>query len=371
MKNTNAFETTRAELAAGIQLAKCRQCGCMEDTLQNLSALLPSTGKKQAQYLARALEGWTKEMEPVRYTCLGCAHCYPAVAQNAFTSAFPGIDHMLSLSCDFKLNDTGWPPVVGEYLVMDRTAAVAVSTLASAELVESLARRKPKGLAIAGKTETENIGIDKIVKNVITNPSVQHLIVAGVDSQGHQSGRTLLALAQNGIDSTGRVIGSPGKRPILRNVTAEEVRAFQLQVQVVDMIGCVDPEEIGAQVETLATIPEEPNCCYGCTLEAPVVSVSTTPTIIASEPEQPVKMDKAGYFVIVPVEERDVINVEHYAYDNKLLRIIEGTNARDLYITLVTNDWVTELSHAAYLGKELTKAELSLKFGFKYIQDGA
>ena len=32
--------------------------------------------------------------------------------------------------------------------------------------------------------------------------------------------------------------------------------------------------------------------------------------------------------------------------------------------------WVTGLSHAAYLGKKLVKAELSLQHGFKYVQDG-
>jgi tetrahydromethanopterin S-methyltransferase subunit A len=38
---------------------------------------------------------------------------------------------------------------------------------------------------------------------------------------------------------------------------------------------------------------------------------------------------------------------------------------------IVANGWVTELSHAAYIGKELAKAELSLKYGLKYVQDGA
>jgi len=32
---------------------------------------------------------------------------------------------------------------------------------------------------------------------------------------------------------------------------------------------------------------------------------------------------------------------------------------------------VSQLSHAAYLGKELAIAELSLKYGFTYVQDGA
>ena len=33
--------------------------------------------------------------------------------------------------------------------------------------------------------------------------------------------------------------------------------------------------------------------------------------------------------------------------------------------------WVNELSHAAYLGKGLVRAELTFKYGFKYVQDGA
>ncbi len=87
--------------------------------------------------------------------------------------------------------------------------------------------------------------------------------------------------------------------------------------------------------------------------------------------DTPVALDRAGYFVILPLVERKVINVEHYSYDNMLLRVIEGTSARALYLKIIQEGWVTELSHAAYLGKEFTKAELSLQLGFKYVQDGA
>ncbi len=38
---------------------------------------------------------------------------------------------------------------------------------------------------------------------------------------------------------------------------------------------------------------------------------------------------------------------------------------------MIENGWVTEFTHATYLGKELEKAELSIKLGFKYVQDGA
>lgn len=82
-------------------------------------------------------------------------------------------------------------------------------------------------------------------------------------------------------------------------------------------------------------------------------------------------MDKAGYFVVLPLADKGIISVEHYGYDNTLLRIIEGGTARALYKTIVANGWVSELSHAAYLGRELTKAEFSLTHGLKFVQDGA
>ena len=370
MANGNALRAIRTELETGTQLAKCKKCGCMRETLDSLSTLLPIVGTEGARVLARDIETWTKTMEPVRYACLGCDYCYPAVAQNAFASAFPSIGYSPALSCDFQVSDAGWPAVVGEYFVVDNTATVAVSTLASIQLAEDIAQRKPQGLAIVGKIETENIGIDKVIKNVVTSYTLRHLIVAGIDPKGHQVGNTLLALAANGVDENQRVIGASGKRPILRNVTTAEIHAFRTQVQVIDMIGCENLDEISARIEELSQQPITACGCSECGSTSPV-SISTAPKIVATEPSQVVKMDKAGYFVVVPLPDKGIINVEHYAYDNTLVRVIEGTTARALYTTIIANGWATELSHAAYLGKELAKAELSVELGFKYTQDGA
>lgn len=373
MEKNDAIQKIRAELESGTLLAKCKKCGCMKDALNDLATLLPNSGEHKVQGLAQELEVWIGRMEPAQYACLGCAHCYPAVAANAFENAFPSAVQVPSPSCDFRLSTTGWPHVVGEYIVPDQTAPVAVSTLASVELAKRLVSHNPRGLAIVGKTETENIGIDKIVKNIITNSSIKYLIVSGTEPRGHESGKTLLALAQYGIDDKGRVIGSPGKRPILRNVSWEEVAIFREQVQVIDMVGCSDPKVIGLEVETLTNQANASPGCKECAEpSSPPVLISAIPTVtVTDEPRQVVKMDKAGYFVIVPLVEKELINVEHYAYDNTLLRVMEGSAAQALYKTIIANGWVTELSHAAYLGKELTKAELSIQFGFKYVQDGA
>lgn len=89
------------------------------------------------------------------------------------------------------------------------------------------------------------------------------------------------------------------------------------------------------------------------------------------EDERAVKLDPAGYFVIYPMIERGLIHVEHYAYDNRLLRILESNSPRAIYLKIIEEGWATEMSHAAYLGKELIKAESSLKSGEPYFQDAA
>lgn len=371
MTPEEGIQAVRRELEAGIILPKCQKCGCMENALKNLSTVLLVIGTDEASTLAEDVSTSLKKLRPIQYACLGCEYCYPAVAQNALGQAFPALSEAAAdLSCEFRVKDDKWPPVVGEYFVLDKAASVAVSTLASVQLAEELAHRKPNGLAIAGKTETENIGIDKVIKNIVTSPTIRYLLIAGTEPKGHLTGKTLVALTENGIDENRRVIGSPGKRPILRNVSTAEIQAFREQVQVVDMIGCEDLDEIGAKIEELSQQVTVPCDCSECSTKS-TIAISTIPKMIAAEPSEVVTMDNAGYFVIVPLTDRGAINVEHYSYDNSLLRIIEGTTARAIYHMIISNGWVTELSHAAYLGKELVKAELSLQHSLKYVQDGA
>jgi tetrahydromethanopterin S-methyltransferase subunit A len=367
----NLIEKIRSELRDGIGLAKCRRCGCMKEALENLRSSLSLLKGEEFFYLLLNVEDWLQQMEPIKYACLGCEHCFPAVVMNIFAQAFPEAATVQPLGCGFEIDEEVWPPVPGEYYAFcdGPGCPVAVSTLGSVELAEGLARNRPRELCIVGKTETENIGVEKVVKNTITNPTIRFLLLVGRDPEGHRSGGTLLALWENGVDDGMRVIGSPGRRPILRNVTRGEVETFRRQVLVVNLIGC---EDIAVIVEKIKELSQSLNTShsYSKHFRTNSVEVSTVPVVRAKEPEK-VEMDKAGYFVIIPHPKKKVITVEHYSYDNRLLRIIEGEDARSIYHTIIENGWVTQLSHAAYLGKELAKAELSLKLGLKYAQDRA
>ncbi len=360
------------ELQEGMRLSKCRKCGCMKETLQNLQASLTSTSTENPQVLLEAIEHWLKQMQTIQYACLGCDHCFPAVAINIFHQGFPDAGQSEAPNCAFEVNVQDWPAVVGEYYAFCEgpSCPVAVSTLGSTGLAEQLARVRPGALCIVGKTETENIGIDKLIKNIVTNPTIRCLLLSGHDPSGHYSGKTLLSLWTNGVDEKMKVIGSPGRRPILKNVSREDVEAFRKQVALVDMIGCEDVEKIVAKIEALS---EEAVSSCGCEQAQEItkaIQTSVSPIIQAKEPGM-ISLDKAGYFVILPQAEKQMIVVEYYTYDNTLQQILEGKDARSIYWTIIEKGWLTQLDHAAYLGKELAKAALSIQMGFKYVQDGA
>jgi len=398
------FSKVYSEIQRGMNLSRCRKCGCMKGTLENLIASLPKLKMKDAKELLKSVKEWFAQLEPLAYPCFGCKYCIPPEAMTLLTKKYPSLASSTLSSCELTVSTDSWPPVEGEYSVLNPKAPVAVSTLASVKLEEKLSKLKPAGLCIVGKTETENIGIDKIIKNVVSNRAISHIIVAGKDTEGHQSGKTLLALWEKGVDKNMRVIGSNGRRPILKNVSRTEVNKFRKQVRITDMIGCENSGTLTKKIKELApdAVTEEcaPSC--GChepavisqpvmpAAKAPVTSscgcgdvctdtgngtsqkrATSPPRVRAKKHGRNVKLDSAGYFVILPSRKNGTILVEHYSYENKLLRNIEGKTGRDIYFTIIDNKWVSELSHAAYLGKELARAELSLKKGFKFIQDGA
>jgi tetrahydromethanopterin S-methyltransferase subunit A len=262
-----------------------------------------------------------------------------------------------------------WPFVPGTYFVSDPAAPVAVTTLGSVALAEAVSREPPTGLCIAGKVETENIGIEKIIKNILSNPAIRFLVCSGSEPPNHLTGATLLALFRNGIDANHRVPEAPSMRPVLPNTTAAEVAAFRRQVEPVDMIGCTDVSAIQLRVTELArAAAAKPRPAAGPATGIAAPEPTERVNATGTDPQR-IKLDPAGYFVINIVG--DTLVVEHFDYREKLIRVIEGRDARSIYLTLVRNGWVSKLDHAAYLGKELARAELSIRHGLGFVQDGA
>lgn len=356
-----ALEVVWRELGSAMAATKCHRCGCYQDTVQALagSSLQPAILASQLAE-ARAL------FEPKRYDCLGCEVCWPALAINAAAELDPALAEASHCATEVAEERAGWPPLPGDYRVLCFQAPVAVCTLNSDDLVPRLAAAHPPGLSIVGSLHTENLGIEHLIRNLLPNPHVRFLVVCGEDTRkaiGHLPGQSLVSLVREGLEESGRIRGAQGKRPILKNVGREQVEAFRRRLQVVDLIGTTDLEAIASSIAEAAA--NDPGPAEAISAEAPSVFVQR-----AEEPQRLIS-DPAGYVVIYPDRRRHLLVLEHYANNGVLTRVIEGATPTALYSTVIAEGLISRLDHAAYLGRELARAQHALATGNGYVQDRA
>ncbi len=79
--------------------------------------------------------------------------------------------------------------------------------------------------------------------------------------------------------------------------------------------------------------------------------------------------DPKGYFLIRINPPKKRIEVGFVTYKHIIIKAIYGTYAIEIYNTIIKHNLITRLEHAAYLGKELYKAELALKYNKEYRQE--
>ena len=80
-------------------------------------------------------------------------------------------------------------------------------------------------------------------------------------------------------------------------------------------------------------------------------------------------MDPKGYFLIRINKEKKLIEAGLCKEGNKCEVLVRGKKPQDIYWEFAKRELVSKLDHAAYLGKELEKAYLALKYNLEYIQD--
>ena len=78
-----------------------------------------------------------------------------------------------------------------------------------------------------------------------------------------------------------------------------------------------------------------------------------------------------GCYLLIDVDRgKKEIVVGVCNYQNQLVEEFRGKMAQQIYYYILTErKYITKLEHAAYLGKELKKAEMALQAGEKYIQE--
>jgi tetrahydromethanopterin S-methyltransferase subunit A len=258
------------------------------------------------------------------------------------------------------------PSIVGDVVFGNMESPVAVCTLASRSMLAALAGRPE--IAVAGRVYTENVGVERMIQNLAAFESVRFLIVCGRESR-HKVGQTILALHRAGLDADARVIGSEAPEPIMPNLTADQLRAFQQRITVVDLIGATDAEAVVTRARALAALPAPTATTASPEATSQPSNAGVEQIVAARDPLDAWIYDPVGYFLVFVDRDRGALRVEHYSQEHRQLRVIHGATAEEISHTIVRLGLVTILAHAAYLGRELAKAESALKLNQHYEQD--
>jgi tetrahydromethanopterin S-methyltransferase subunit A len=174
-----------------------------------------------------------------------------------------------------------YPSEDGSYLRGNDSSPVAVAIILNCDAdkipreLENLVRAGIEaGAALSGTVQTENIGFEKIVCNIVGNPNIRYLIVGGPESEGHLTGEALKALIQNGVDEKKRIVETDAPHPFLFNLSMEMIERFRRQLSLIDLQFEGNPELIRKAVW----------CCYQ---ESPVEFRGYSLHDIGAYPEPP------------------------------------------------------------------------------------
>jgi tetrahydromethanopterin S-methyltransferase subunit A len=148
---------------------------------------------------------------------------------------------------DKKSPASGWPIVQGDFHSGDANSPVAVITMGSHLDEQGIC---DAGAAICGSCKTENLGLEKVVANVISNPNIRFVLLCGTEVKGHLSGQSLRQLHSSGVDK-GKIVGSEGAIPFIENLDDAAIKRFQEQVEIVNIMESEDLGTIKAKINEL------------------------------------------------------------------------------------------------------------------------
>ncbi len=148
---------------------------------------------------------------------------------------------------DKKSAASGWPIAQGDFHSGDVNSPVAVVTMGSHLDEKGLC---DAGAALCGSCKTENLGLEKVVANVISNPNIRFVLLVGTEVKGHLSGQTFIALHKGGVKE-GRVVGAEGAIPFIENLSDDAIKRFQEQVEFVNIMESEDVGAIKAKIDEL------------------------------------------------------------------------------------------------------------------------
>lgn len=241
---------------------------------------------------------------------------------------------------------------------------VAICTLAERELPARLAlvagpsRAARPAVALVGPLLSIPRGLERLVANLAVRPAIQSLLVCGRDPRGVPAREALHRFWAAGLTPSRRIRGLPRLAP-LRNLDPRSIALVRSRVRLMDLGVTRQADRILREVGRIPRRRETGGrpVSRAVTVQAPAL----TPRDHG--------LDPAGYFVVLAPTPDGRICCEHYRRDGTLTRRFLGRDAAGLCHAILQRRLPGTLVHAAYLGRELQKAEDALRAGVPYSQD--
>ncbi len=259
-----------------------------------------------------------------------------------------------------------WPFVEGRFYVGNKNSPVAVCTNST---VEGIILDMEK-VAICGKCVTENVGMEKIIQNVIANPNIRFLILCGKPSKGHFVEQAFMALKQNGVNEEKTIIGAVGNMPHLKGLDVGIIEQFRAQVEPINLNGETDANVVMEKVEECLLRNPGP---FGSVKnnQEQKINQEQKREVEAKGPFE-WKEDPNGFFTVSLRPQEKKIAVYHLQ-DGEITEKVIGESALDICYKIgqmqLVGNFEQTVEHAMYLGRELQKAEVCLKNQIDYEQD--
>ena len=152
-----------------------------------------------------------------------------------------------------------WPIIPGKYEVGNNSASVAIATLNNDFSFDA------KYVAISGRIMTENLGVTRIICNVLSNPNIRYLVLCGKEVHGHFPGDALVSfynkgyeLSKLGVITIKDTKAADPRLPIKPECIEEVHKRLKRQITLVDLIGESNMEIINGKISECVTSAVSP-----------------------------------------------------------------------------------------------------------------
>ena len=158
------------------------------------------------------------------------------------------------MKANFRPNLKNWPVYFKNALkVGNLKSNVGIATLWT-RMDKIVSGLKKDSYAVVGQLYSE-AGVNFIVRNILANPKIRYVVLAGQEHPREKSGQAFINLIEKGVDKENRIIGTKNGF-IDKEIPQKAINQFRKSIKIIDLRGVINPSKIQKTIEKLPPLKE-------------------------------------------------------------------------------------------------------------------